>query len=186
MPMAEASIVDLLAPEDHRLALRIAEAMLFASALPLAREDIAARLPDGTDVALLLRELSHAYSGRGVNLVEVAGKYMFRTSFEGNAEGYLEGFLPGKAGHKKAVLLAPNYLAGQVAEQYFEKGFKLSIPGSVIVPQKKVKIIPLINMQKYTDDLASVLSRMAFTPPYKTIIKDIIKNGILENDKTPF
>lgn len=54
----------------------------------------------------------------------IDGKYMFRTSFDGNAEAYLEGFLPGKAGYRKAVVLAPNYLAGQVAAQYFEQGFK--------------------------------------------------------------
>jgi branched-chain amino acid transport system substrate-binding protein len=60
----------------------------------------------------------------GSTVAEVLdGKYMFRTSFDGNVDGYLQGYLAGASGHKKAVLLAPNYLAGQSAIQYFEKGF---------------------------------------------------------------
>jgi branched-chain amino acid transport system substrate-binding protein len=53
----------------------------------------------------------------------VQGKYMFRTTFAGDAEGYLEGYLPAKAGYRQAVLIAPNYIAGQEAVDYFEKGF---------------------------------------------------------------
>jgi branched-chain amino acid transport system substrate-binding protein len=71
------------------------------------------------------------------------GKYMFRTSFDGNAEAYLEGYLPGKAGYKKAVLLAPNYLAGQVAEQYFEKGFNDA--GGTVVQ----KLLPRVGAPDY-------------------------------------
>jgi branched-chain amino acid transport system substrate-binding protein len=71
------------------------------------------------------------------------GKYMFRTSFDGNAEGYLEGYLPGKAGYRKAVLLAPNYLAGQVAEQYFEKGFNDA--GGTVVQ----KLLPRVGAPDY-------------------------------------
>ena len=63
----------------------------------------------------------------------VQGKYMFRTTFAGNAEGYLEGFLPAKAGYRKAVLIAPNYIAGQEAVNYFEKGF---VAGGGTVVQK--------------------------------------------------
>ncbi|MBN9433149.1 MAG: SMC-Scp complex subunit ScpB [Bosea sp.] len=62
------------------MALRMAEAILFASAEPLSAAEIGERLPDGSDVKALLRELQLAYSGRGVNLVEVAGKWMFRTA----------------------------------------------------------------------------------------------------------
>jgi segregation and condensation protein B len=70
----------LLAPAEQRMALRMVEAMLFASAHPLSKVELAARLPEGSDVDALLRELEHAYSARGVNLVKVAGKYMFRTA----------------------------------------------------------------------------------------------------------
>ncbi|HWJ76355.1 MAG TPA: SMC-Scp complex subunit ScpB [Kaistia sp.] len=78
--MAEPAAITSLAPEAQRMALRMVEAILFASAAPLSADEIASRLPDGSDVANLLRELQHAYSGRGVNLVKVAGKWMFRTA----------------------------------------------------------------------------------------------------------
>ena len=67
-------------PEDRRQNLRMAEALLFASAVPLSAEDIAARLPEGADVAGILRELNEMYAGRGVNLVQVGGKWSFRTA----------------------------------------------------------------------------------------------------------
>ncbi|MBZ9935451.1 SMC-Scp complex subunit ScpB [Mesorhizobium sp. BR1-1-16] len=78
--MAEPTAITSLAPEAQRMALRMVEAILFASAEPLSADEIASRLPDGSDVASLLRELQHAYSGRGVTLVKVAGKWMFRTA----------------------------------------------------------------------------------------------------------
>jgi segregation and condensation protein B len=56
------------------------EALVFAAGEPLSAEDIAARLPEGADVAGLLRELKDTYASRGVNLVQVAGKWSFRTA----------------------------------------------------------------------------------------------------------
>jgi segregation and condensation protein B len=67
-------------PEDRREALRMAEALLFASAEPLSAADLAGRLPEGTDVAGVLRDLQAAYAERGVTLVQVSGKWMFRTA----------------------------------------------------------------------------------------------------------
>jgi segregation and condensation protein B len=67
-------------PEDWRQNLRMAEALLFASAEPVAAEDLAARLPEGADVAGLLAELKETYATRGVNLMQVAGKWSFRTA----------------------------------------------------------------------------------------------------------
>ena len=67
-------------PEERRQSLRMVEALLFASAEPLSADAIAGRLPEGTDVAGLLREVQAAYAERGVNLVQVAGKWMFRTA----------------------------------------------------------------------------------------------------------
>lgn len=78
--MVEPVSITSLAPEARRMALRMAEAILFASGEPLSAAEIGERLPDGSDVKALLRELQLAYSGRGVNLVEVAGKWMFRTA----------------------------------------------------------------------------------------------------------
>jgi segregation and condensation protein B len=78
--MAEPAAINPLASEARRLALRMVEAILFASDRPLAAEEIAARLPEGSDVEALLGELEHAYSARGVHLGHVAGKWMFRTA----------------------------------------------------------------------------------------------------------
>jgi segregation and condensation protein B len=69
-----------LSPEDIRQGLRMVEALLFAAAEPVAAEELAARLSSGADVDALLRDLQQAYAGRGVNLVQVAGKWMFRTA----------------------------------------------------------------------------------------------------------
>jgi segregation and condensation protein B len=67
-------------PEERRQNLRMVEALLFASAEPLSADAIAGRLPEGTDIAGLLRDVQETYAGRGVNLVQVAGKWMFRTA----------------------------------------------------------------------------------------------------------
>lgn len=60
--------------------LRIVEALLFASAQPLAPADIAAYLGEGADVEGLLAALVERYAGRGVNLVRRGDRYAFRTA----------------------------------------------------------------------------------------------------------
>jgi segregation and condensation protein B len=60
--------------------LRIVEALLFASGEALSHDQIAQCLPEGSDVAHLLSELKRQYANRGVTLVEVAGKWAFRTA----------------------------------------------------------------------------------------------------------
>jgi segregation and condensation protein B len=60
--------------------LRLLEAMLFASAEPLDEKALAARLPQGTDVAAALARLQDDYKSRGVQLVRIAGKWTFRTA----------------------------------------------------------------------------------------------------------
>lgn len=70
-----------LPPEELKAqALRVVEAMIFASADALSVKDIAKRLPKGVDVPALIDELEAHYHGRGVNLVRVAGKLAFRTA----------------------------------------------------------------------------------------------------------
>ncbi len=64
------------APED----LRVAEALVFAAAEPLDEASIAARLSEDADVGAIMAELQRHYSGRGVNLVRVAGRWAFRTA----------------------------------------------------------------------------------------------------------
>jgi len=63
-----------------REGVRMAEALLFASADPLSQEELSKRLPRGTDVEAVIVELRKTYSTRGVNLVNVAGKWCFRTA----------------------------------------------------------------------------------------------------------
>lgn len=74
--------VDESAPSatPESMHLRVAEALLFAAAEPLAAATIAAALPVDTDVSTILAELQSSYEGRGVNLVNVAGKWQFRTA----------------------------------------------------------------------------------------------------------
>ncbi|MCB1721138.1 MAG: SMC-Scp complex subunit ScpB [Rhodospirillales bacterium] len=59
---------------------RIVEALLFASAEPLATADLHEYTPEGADVGAALMRLKKDYEGRGVNLVEIDGKWAFRTS----------------------------------------------------------------------------------------------------------
>jgi len=63
--------------EEHK---RVLEALLFASAEPLAPKDIHERMPDGADVGGLLSVLREDYAARGVNLIEVDGHWAFRTA----------------------------------------------------------------------------------------------------------
>ncbi|MDO8287689.1 MAG: SMC-Scp complex subunit ScpB [Parvibaculum sp.] len=60
--------------------MRMAEALLFAAAEPLDHDTLAARLPAGADVGALIQDLQALYEARGVNLVCVANKWMFRTA----------------------------------------------------------------------------------------------------------
>lgn len=65
---------------DHAAQLRMLEALLFAAAEPLDIDSIAARLPEGADVGALIEDLQSMYAERGVNLVRLANKWMFRTA----------------------------------------------------------------------------------------------------------
>jgi len=60
--------------------LRLAEAMLFAAAAPVTPRALTQLLPDGADADAVLAELRTRYAGRGVELVEVAGAWQFRTA----------------------------------------------------------------------------------------------------------
>ncbi len=80
--MIEDDDTDWTGTAPDREQLRIVEALLFASAEPLSDGDLAMRLPEGADVAGLVAALAEDYAGRGVNLVRVAGKWMFRTAVD--------------------------------------------------------------------------------------------------------
>jgi len=72
--------VSALAAAERRERLRIIEAVLFAASEPLDLSRIAQHLVEGADVRGLIAELQTAYADRGVNLVEIGGKWAFRTA----------------------------------------------------------------------------------------------------------
>ena len=61
-------------------AVRMAEAIVFASAEPVSEKQLAARLPDGVNVAAAMAELQRIYARRGVNLLRVGDAWAFRTA----------------------------------------------------------------------------------------------------------
>ncbi|MBB4953322.1 segregation and condensation protein B [Agrobacterium vitis] len=63
-----------------REALRIAEALVFASAEPVSESFLAERLPRNTDVRALMQTLQADYAPRGVNLLRIDGHWAFRTA----------------------------------------------------------------------------------------------------------
>ena len=77
-----ARLFDLFAPTPSPEDLRIAEALVFASAEPIEESVLAKRLSEGADVAQVMAELQKLYEGRGFNLVRVAGRWTFRTAHD--------------------------------------------------------------------------------------------------------
>ena len=61
-------------------AVRRAEAILFAAGAPVSAAELAEALPPGIDVADVLMTLKAGYSGRGITLVEVDGRWRFQTA----------------------------------------------------------------------------------------------------------
>ena len=80
-PVEDAQATEgLVAVEDDLALSRLVEAMVFASAEPVAERAIAARLPEGTDVKAVLESVRALYADRGVNLVRVGEAWAFRTA----------------------------------------------------------------------------------------------------------
>ena len=63
--------------EDH---VRLAEALIFASIDPVPARTLAGLLPEDVDAADVLAALEARYAGRGVQLAQVAGGWVFRTA----------------------------------------------------------------------------------------------------------
>jgi segregation and condensation protein B len=61
-------------------AMRMAEAIVFASAEPVSEKALLARLPDGVDVPAVMSALAAAYEKRGVVLVKIGEAWAFRTA----------------------------------------------------------------------------------------------------------
>ena len=85
-----ATLVNVMDPDDTPTSdpspqgggevVRMLEALLFAAAEPLSLKDLASRLPGGVDIAAGLEALQSIYATRGVQLVEVAGRWRFQTA----------------------------------------------------------------------------------------------------------
>ena len=76
MPEDETTFLPDLHPEH----LRMLEALLFAAPEPLSEEALAHCLPQGANLSALLVELQRIYERRGVNLLQIGGKWQFRTA----------------------------------------------------------------------------------------------------------
>ncbi len=61
-------------------AIRLIEALIFASTEPVSEKALASHFGEGPDVGVLLKRLQGDYAGRGVNLVERDGFWAFRTA----------------------------------------------------------------------------------------------------------
>ncbi|APH54553.1 Segregation and condensation protein ScpB [Granulibacter bethesdensis] len=60
--------------------LRLAEAVIFASASPVSVTALSHALPVGADPEMILPLLRQRYAGRGIELHEIAGGWQFRTA----------------------------------------------------------------------------------------------------------
>jgi segregation and condensation protein B len=79
-PDADEPEMDTADPALFGEAMRIAEAMLFAASEPLEEAEIARRMPEGLVAGDVLGRLKQDYAARGVNLVRIGKKWLFRTA----------------------------------------------------------------------------------------------------------
>jgi len=61
-------------------AIRLAEAVIFASREPVHPRTLANLLPEQADLDAVIAALKESYAGRGVGLAEIAGGWQFRTA----------------------------------------------------------------------------------------------------------
>jgi segregation and condensation protein B len=71
---------DEAAPEPLDEMVRLAEALVFASAAPVSPRALVQVLPDGADVEVVIAALRERYAGRGVELADIGGGLQFRTA----------------------------------------------------------------------------------------------------------
>jgi segregation and condensation protein B len=66
--------------EPDEDALRLAEAMVFASVTPVSARALSQVLPEDMDAAAVIAALRERYAGRGIELSEIGGGLQFRTA----------------------------------------------------------------------------------------------------------
>ncbi|MBA96265.1 MAG: chromosome segregation protein ScpB [Roseobacter sp.] len=79
LPALDRELPDLPADLRRREWMRRIEAVLFASASPVPREDLARVVGHGASVDLLIEDLTADLEGRAFEIAQVAGGWMFRT-----------------------------------------------------------------------------------------------------------
>jgi segregation and condensation protein B len=79
-PLQESPPVAAAELEPSEAALRLAEALIFASAEPVSARALGQILPEGEEADAVLAALARRYAGRGVELIAVAGGVQFRTA----------------------------------------------------------------------------------------------------------
>ncbi|MFC3612713.1 SMC-Scp complex subunit ScpB [Lutimaribacter marinistellae] len=78
-PELDRELADLPPELRWREWMRRIEAVLFASATPVPREDLARVVGQGASVEVLVEDLAADLEGRAFEIVQVAGGWMFRT-----------------------------------------------------------------------------------------------------------
>ncbi len=69
-----------MADDDFAQQIRLAEALVFASAGPVPDRALTQALPDGADVPAVMAAVQALYAASGVVLVEAGGGWQFRTA----------------------------------------------------------------------------------------------------------
>jgi segregation and condensation protein B len=67
---------------SEEAALRLVEALVFASAAPVLPRTLSQLLPDAVDTDAVIAALRARYAGRGVELVDAGGGVQFRTALD--------------------------------------------------------------------------------------------------------
>ena len=60
--------------------MRMAEAIVFASAEPVSERALLSRLPQGVDIETVMHQLQKSYASRGINLARIGSNWAFRTA----------------------------------------------------------------------------------------------------------
>ncbi len=79
LPELDRDLTDLSPDLRWREWMRRIEAVLFASAAPVSREDLARVVGQGVSIDLLIEDLAADLEGRAFEIAQVAGGWMFRT-----------------------------------------------------------------------------------------------------------
>jgi len=86
--------------------LRIVEALLFASTVPVREAAIAVHLPGDVDTRAVLNELKANYADRGINLLKVGEGWAFRTAPDLSGKLKIEQDVPRKLSRAAVETLA--------------------------------------------------------------------------------